>query len=263
VGPSDVIIDFDPSKAPRDMSEIGVIANHAGEKIRVNQNGTFEIWDSSSDVVLSTSSLAELVAQFFSGSGSSIKIENVRHRDTLPVSHSSEFQFGEGIAFRTTSTGPAIDFHVLGVDISGHPVPTLTSLVLQLNNLGAQTSVFDTQLLLVKDKPVDLGRLINATGIVSIGFSPLLDFVADGAPAVDIGQVITGGTTVSMSSRRLPATWELINSKPLICGLPNGGTAVIDLPGRTALNATGDLRTVPVPDAIKQSLIDAGVTFRE
>ena len=101
---------------------------------------------------------------------------------------------------------------------------------------------------------------IGIEKVGSIDLTQLFKFNAtDVSGSADAAKAIAFAAADQLGSRRLPARWAASGESVTIYGLPDGGTAVINNLGRTALNARGDVAQMPRAGQLHRSLEEAGL----
>jgi hypothetical protein len=248
---------------------LGSVTNHAASSVYLAHGGNFELRTGTGEVVLAAATLGALGAALFRASHTSIKLERIGTEITT---------------LRATSIGPVVslDNSALGIesfaafDANGQPtnslnyasrqprsIPSVEVLTSQLAS-EAEVKVFTNRLLLVKDQPLPLGKVVSALGQHDVGLTQSLQFSAGGQLSTELGLAVAGASADRVGSRRFPARWVPNGTDSIIVyGLRDGGTAVITKANlaRSALNATGEVLTMPDSDALKQSLWSRGIDF--
>jgi hypothetical protein len=244
--------------------KIGSVSNSKGTGLFVTPGDNFEIRDAAGATVLSAASLAAVFVSLYRQNRTSIKIENLpfttfRSTSVSPVVTIASELFGQ------SALGETNGHAVRAYDFSLQPspiIPSLKSLEQSIGEAGITTAEFDKALLLVSKTPAKIGRQVNIVTLRDVTLDNQFHFNSGSIGASDLSSLITSASAHSIGSRRLPPRFIISAGAAVIYGLPDGSTISISQLENSALNTLGDLKALPSPAQLQQSLIDSGITFR-
>jgi hypothetical protein len=143
-------------------------------------------------------------------------------------------------------------------------LPSLSELAATLREaLNVPVQMFERPLYPVNESS-KLGRLVAVLGKRNVRVTQDFTFTAGRQSSHDLGALTVAASADRIGSRRLPARWTIREDGTVVVyGLPDGSTLVVQpgALGETALNAVGELKTLPSSDQLKASLAAAGIRF--